>query len=505
MELQNFILPSLVLLSTLTFLHIAKKILMTKNKKLPPGPYGFPIIGSLVTIGDRPHESLANLSKTYGPLMTVKFGLINIVVASSTEMAKEILQKNDQAFLGRPIPDAVTAEKGYELSMAWLPGGPQWNKLRKICKSQIFSAQRLDLLQDLRHHMMDKMIEQVDKACAAGEAVHIGRLVFGTTLNLLSNTMFSNDMMDPKSDEMRELKVLIGKIMELAGRPNVSDFFPFVKAFDLQGIRREIKVSYDRLHELVDESIGRRMKRRRSNGSDRCGDFLDVLLDSTDQEKRGSEALTHLDVILLLMDLFIGGTDTTTTTLEWVMTELLHNPTILTKVKQELSQKITQGKSIQEQDIPQLPYLEAIIKETMRMHPTAPLLLPHRAEEEVEIRGYTIPKHTQIFVNAWSILRDNAYWNEPTIFKPERFLDSEIEFSGRDFSFTPFGTGRRICPGLNLGVRMVSLILANLVHNFDWKLPNGMMSQDLDMNDKFGVTLQKAEPLVAVPLRIERC
>lgn len=182
------------------------------------------------------------------------------------------------------------------------------------------------------------------------------------------------------------------------------------------------------------------------------------------------------------------------------MAELLKNPIILAKAKQELQDKITPGKPVQEQDISHLPYFDAIIKETMRLHPTAPLLLPHRSEEQVKVSGFTIPKHTQVFVNIWSISRDPLYWDEPTVFKPERFTSMEFDYRGKDFAFIPFSAGRRICPGLNLAVRMVSLIVASLVQNFDWKLPNGMMPKELDMSDKFGVTLQKAEPLVAIPI-----
>lgn len=218
-------------------------------------------------------------------------------------MAKEILQKNDQTFLGRPVPEAVTAEKGYEVSMAWISGGPQWRKLRKICNSQIFTPQRLDAFQNLRHEMMNNMVGHVKEACLVGEGVYIGRLVFGTTLNLLSNTMFSLDMLDMKSDAIDELKALIGKIMELAGKPNLSDYFPFLKPFDVQGIKREIKVSYDRLHDLVREMIDLRINRR-GRGLDRFGDFLDVLIDYT--EEQGPEALSHLDVALLLMVCFLS-------------------------------------------------------------------------------------------------------------------------------------------------------------------------------------------------------
>ncbi|KAK4478206.1 hypothetical protein RD792_017489 [Penstemon davidsonii] len=342
--------------------------------------------------------------------------------------------------------------------------------------------------------MMGNMIERVVEAREAKEAIDIGRLVFGTSVQLLSNTIFSIDILHPNSNEMKELHLLNANIMLLVGKPNLGDYFPFLKPFDLQGIRREIKVSYDRLHELVDDMIDRHMKNRSLGLDHRHGDLLDVLLDFTEME--GAEGLTRMDVKLLIVDFFIAGTEPITTTVEWAMAELLQNPTIYSKTKQELEHKIPLGRTVQEQDLPRLPYLMAVIKETMRLHMTAPFLLPHRAEQDVEICGYTIPKNTRVLVNAWSISKDPLYWDAPTIFKPERFMNSDItDFRSKDLSFMPFGAGRRICAGMNLAVRMESLIFATLVQKFDWKLPNGIA-----MGEKFGITLKKAEPLIAMPV-----
>ncbi|KAL0296079.1 UNVERIFIED_CONTAM: cytochrome [Sesamum radiatum] len=230
------------------------------------------------------------------------------------------------------------------------------------------------------------------------------------------------------------------------------------------------------------------MKRTRT-ASERSGDLLDVLLDYTEHD--GPDGLTRLDVKLLIVA-------QTPAPQRW--NELLHNPTILSKAKQELSEIITPGGIIQEQDIGRLPYLTAVIKET-RMHQTSPLLLPHLAEQDVDIQGYTIPKHTRIWVNTWSISRDATYWEKLTCFMPERFLNVDIDFKGNDFKFTPFSAGRHICPGMNLALRKVALIVVNLIKPFDWKLPNGMAPEDMGMTEKFGATLHKAEPLVAIPFR----
>ncbi|KAM4070366.1 hypothetical protein ACB094_12G160200 [Castanea mollissima] len=448
-------------------LHI-KDWLFKKRVQLPPGPTGQPIIGSLLTLGDRPHESITKLAETYGPLMTVRLGFNVTVVASSAEMAREILQKNDQAFLGRPIPDAATAQTNYDLSVVWLPGNEKWRNLRKIFKSQIFTTHRLDALQGSRHQAVDGMVRRVVEASEAGEAISIGTLVFGTTLNSLSNTILSVDIFDPKSNAIQELKELIWSIMELGGKPNLSDFFPLLKPFDLQ------------------EHL----------------DHRGVMTCHLGKEQ-GHEEFNRLNIKVFLTDFFIGGTDTTSATIEWAMTELLRNPDIMAKAKQELTETIGIGESTQEKDIPRLPYLQAVLKETMRLHPVAPLLLP-LSRIEVEVCGYTIPKHTQVIVNAWAIARVPMYWDKPTQFKPERFIDSKVDFRGTNLSFMPFGSGRRICPGLDLAVRMLSLFLASLIHHFNWKLPDRMAPEDIDIKDKFGLTLQKAVALVAIPVVVAK-
>ncbi|KAF8380384.1 hypothetical protein HHK36_027869 [Tetracentron sinense] len=469
---------------------------ISRRRKLPPGPVGLPVVGSLFQIGKRPHESLTELAKTHGPLMTLQLGFVTTIVASSADMAKEILQKNDQAFSGRTVPDSVTGETDYQVSVVWIPTESRWRNIRRLCNTQIFTSQKLDALQGLRHQMMEEMVSYVKDVAGAGEAVNIGKLAFANSLNLLSNTIFSVHLADYKSETVQEFKDAVGSIMENDGKPNIADFFPWLKPFDPQGIRSHAKVAYDRIHALCNGFIDRRLQSIES-GLPRSGDFLDALLDYS--HENGSDFNRQV-IKVLLTDLFVGGTDTSSTTIEWAMTELLRHPSIMAKARRELAEKLGDRQKVEESDIPRLPYLQAVVKETMRLHPTVPLLLPHRAETDVELLGFHVPKHTQVLVNTWAIFRDPNLWEKPTCFIPERFLESEVDFRGRDFSYIPFSAGRRICPGLPLAVRMVNLVLASLVHRFEWKLPEGMSPEKMDISDKFGVTLQKAVPLLAIPI-----
>lgn len=176
------------------------------------------------------------------------------------------------------------------------------------------------------------------------------------------------------------------------------------------------------------------------------------------------------------------------------MAELINNPHAMSKAKAELEQVIGKCNPIEESDIAKLPYLQAIIKETLRLHPSAPLLLPRKALIDVEIHGYTIPKGAQVLINEWAMGRNPNIWDNPNSFSPERFLGSEINFKGQNFQLTPFGGGRRICPGLPLAIRMLHMMLGSLINVFDWKLENGVKKGDMVMD----------QPLRAIPVRINK-
>lgn len=202
---------------------------------------------------------------------------------------------------------------------------------------------------------------------------------------------------------------------------------------------------------------------------------------------------------LFPQELFYAGSDTSTVTVEWAMTELLRNPQVMQKVKQELEEVIGKGETVRESDMERLPYFQAVIKETLRLHPAGPLLLPFKATNDVELCGFKIPSNSNVLINMWAIARDPSYWEDPLSFLPERFLGSKINYRGQDFEFIPFGAGRRICPGLPLAVKMIQLELASIIHSFNWKLPEGTTPLTIDMEEVCGATLKKAIPLLAIP------
>ncbi|PON52449.1 Cytochrome P450, E-class, group I [Parasponia andersonii] len=485
-----------------------------RQQLLPPGPRPFPIIGNLLELGDKPHKSLAKLSHTHGPIMRLKLGQMTTVVVSSAAMAKVVLQTHDQLFSNRTIPDSIRACEHHEHGMPWIPASTGWRNLRKICNSHLFSAKALDTNQNLRHQKVQELLADVRRSAAAGVAVDISRAGFMTSLNLLSTTFFSVDWADPAADMAGELKEIVWDIMEAVAKPNLADYFPLLKKIDPQGIRRGMTSHFRKMMGLFDRIINQRLRliREANSSSTSAGtttvpvqenDTLDTLLSYiTSEENRENQVLDKTTIEHLLLDLFAAGTDTTSSTLEWSMTELLRKPEILSKAQAELERVIGKGNQVKESDIAGLPYLQAIIKETFRLHPPAPLLLPRKAETDVEVCGYTVPKGAQVLVNVWAISRDPSIWDSPNEFIPERFLESNVDVKGRHFELLPFGGGRRICPGLPLATRMVHLMLGSLIHSFDWKLEGGVEPESMNMEDRFGITLQKAEPLRALAMPI---
>ncbi|XP_058228521.1 geraniol 8-hydroxylase-like [Rhododendron vialii] len=494
MEFLSLILYLLLTIILLQVLHSLLTRTRTRSN-LPPGPGPLPIVGNLLKLGDMPHKSLAELAKTHGPIMSLKLGQITTVVISSSALAKEVLQKQDLAFSTRSIPNALHAEEQYKYSVVWLPVSDRWRSLRKIMNSNIFSGSRLDANQNLRQQKVKELIAYAGKCCQDGVAVDIGSAAFTTSLNLLSNTVFSVDLAGLSQESAREFRDLATNITMEAGKPNLVDYFPVLAKIDPQGIRGRMTVHFRKMLQLFGGLIDERLKSRKLQKTNAENDVIDNLLNLGEDIDR-----THIE--RMFVDLFVAGTDTTSSTIEWAMAELLHNPEILEKAKAELEQTIGKGKLIQESDILRLPYLRATVKETMRIHPSVPFLIPRKVETDVEVYGYTVPKGAQVLVNAWAIGRDPSIWKNPTTFMPARFLESEVDVRGQDFELIPFGAGRRICPGLPLAMRMVPMVLGSLVNSFDWKLEGGIAPGELDMEEKFGITLQKAQPMRAIPFHM---
>ncbi|GJN21386.1 hypothetical protein PR202_gb08856 [Eleusine coracana subsp. coracana] len=302
-----------------------------------------------------------------------------------------------------------------------------------------------------------------------------------------------------RAESADELRLLMQEVIASIAKPNVSDLFPFLRPLDVQGWRRWAAGKFHKVFTMLDDIIDRRLLAEATSYTDGNNDFLDVLL-----ELMAAGKITRDNMPTILFDVFAGGSDALVITVGWVMAELLRNPSAMAKVSAEVSDVLGGKEAVDEPDMERLPYLQAVVKEAMRLHPVTPLMVPHKVVEDgVEIGGYTAPKGCLLIFNSWAIMRDPTAWDSPDEFVPERFMGSrkaQVDFSGKDFEFIPFGAGRRRCPGVPMVERVVPFILASLLHAFQWKLPDGMSADKLDVSEKFTTVNVLAVPLEAVPV-----
>ncbi|KAF3954454.1 hypothetical protein CMV_020202 [Castanea mollissima] len=282
------------------------------SQTLPPGPHPFPIIGNILELGKLPHQAFAKLSKTYGPLMTLKLGSITTIVISSPNMAKEVLQKNDQAFSSRTVPNMAHVFDHHKVSIAWIPANSQWRNLRKACATQIFAPQRLDATEALRLAKVQELVDHVNQSCKSGAPIDIGQVVFTTVLNSISNTLFSIDLAQYDSNLSQEFRDLVCGLAKEAGRPNIADYFPALRMIDPQGVRRRTRNYYSKLLGIFEGIINQRLQLRASSkGSKASNNTLDLLLNLIEED---NSEISLLDIKHLLLDLFHAGIATTSGT-----------------------------------------------------------------------------------------------------------------------------------------------------------------------------------------------
>ncbi|KAG6404326.1 hypothetical protein SASPL_136572 [Salvia splendens] len=285
--------------------------------------------------------------------------------------------------------------------------------------------------------------------------------------------------------------VVLRELLRLMATVEIGEFVPWlswisrVNGFDrrVEKVREEVD---EFLEMVVEEHISRGLESG-CDGNKNNENFVDILLKDSSIDRDGIKAI--------LLDMLAGGTDTTSSTLEWAMTELIRNPIVRMKLQTEVREIVKDRQVITDDDLGKMQYLKAVIKETLRLR--APVsLLGRVTREDITVMGYDISANTLVLVNTWAIGRDPTSWEEPEMFHPERFLNSLLDFNGLDFKFAPFGHGRRGCPGIALAIASVEVVLANLMHKFEWKLPMGAKCEDLDVMEQPGVTLHRKNPLL---------
>ncbi|PUZ68967.1 hypothetical protein GQ55_2G070900 [Panicum hallii var. hallii] len=486
-------LLAIVVISSTHFVSRARR--RRAGLRLPPSPWALPVIGHLHHLLDAlPHHKLRDLSRRHGPLMLLRLGELPVVIASSADAARAVMKANDLAFATRPIGPAtrLVLADGAE-GLIFAPYGHGWRQLRRICTVELLSARRVQSFRAVREQEAGRLLREV-AAAAADQAVNLSACISSYVADSAVRAIVGSRFQD-----RAEFFRLMENGIELFSRPSLPDLYPSSRMAMLvsgaPGKMRRVRVE---TMAFMDSVIQEHQLCKPDNNGDE--DLLDVLLRiHRDGDLEFPISMDNIKVVIA--DLFLAGSETSATTLQWAMSELVRNPRVMRKAQAEIRQVLKGHERVSEASLGKLDYFHLVIKETLRLHPPAPLLLPRECRSPCRVLGFDVPAGATVFVNAWAIGRDPAHWDAPEEFAPERFgHEGSVDFKGTDFEFVPFGAGRRMCPGMMFGLASVEVALASLLYHFDWKLPRGMAPAEVDMREVMGVTARRQSDLLLVPV-----
>ncbi|KAL5231209.1 hypothetical protein ABZP36_029985 [Zizania latifolia] len=477
---------------------------------LPPGPKPLPIIGNMTMTDQLTHRGLAALAKEYGGLMHLRLGRRHTFAVSTPEYAREVLQVQDGVFSNRPATIAIAYLTYNRGDMAFAHYGSFWRQVRKLCVMKLFSQRRAETWLAVRDESA-ALVRSV--ARSGGEAVNLGELIFTVTKNVVFRAAFGTR----DGDGQDEFISILQEFSKLFGAFNIGDFIPWLSWMDPQGINGRLRAARAALDRFIDKIIDEHMKRGKNPDeadADMVDEMIAFLAEANPHVKKNFTGdggddlqntlrLTRDNIKAIIMDVMFGGTETVASAIEWAMAEMMHSPDVLRRVQQELADVVGLDRNV-ESDLDKLPFLKCVVKETLRLHPPIPLLLHENAEDCV-VGGYSVPRGSRVMINVWAIGRDRGAWKDDAdVFRPSRFTPAGnaagLDFKGGCFEFLPFGSGRRSCQGMALGLYALELAVAQLAHGFNWALPDGMKPSELDMSDIFGLTAPRATRLYAIPV-----
>ncbi|KAG4995587.1 hypothetical protein JHK82_032313 [Glycine max] len=444
------------------------------------GPMGWPILGTLPAMGPLAHRKLAAMatSPKAKKLMTLSLGTNPVVISSHPETAREILCGSN--FADRPVKESARMLM-FERAIGFAPYGTYWRHLRKVAITHMFSPRRISDLESLRQHVVGEMVMRIWKEMGDKGVVEVrGILYEGSLSHMLESVFGINNSLGSQTKEA--LGDMVEEGYDLIAKFNWADYFPF-GFLDFHGVKR-------RCHKLatkVNSVVGKIVEERKNSGKYvGQNDFLSALLLLPKEESIGDS-----DVVAILWEMIFRGTDTIAILLEWIMAMMVLHQDVQMKARQEIDSCIKQNGYMRDSDIPNLPYLQAIVKEVLRLHPPGPLLSWARlAIHDVHVDKVIVPAGTTAMVNMWAISHDSSIWEDPWAFKPERFMKEDVSIMGSDMRLAPFGAGRRVCPGKTLGLATVHLWLAQLLHHFIW-----IPVQPVDLSECLKLSLEMKKPL----------
>ncbi|PSS30718.1 Cytochrome P450 81E8 like [Actinidia chinensis var. chinensis] len=474
-----------VFLVFITFKFLSKAR-TNRRRNLPPSPPALPVIGHLHLIKQPLHRTLQTFSQNLGSVFSLRFGSLLVVVVSSPSAAEECFTKNDVVLANRP---RLTIGKyfGYNYStVSAAPYGDHWRNLRRLMALEIFSTNRLNHFLSIRQDEIKRLLHRLHQKSSNDFArvelkSKFSELTFNIVMRMIAGKRYYGDDL-VECEEAKEFREVVSEAFKVGGLSNPYDFLPVLRWIDFKGFEKNL----GKLHKRMDSRLQGLIDEHRRDKSKNT--MIDHLLSLQESQP---EYYTDSIIKGLMLVMILAGTDTSAVTMEWAMSLLVNHPGVLKKARAELDTHLGRDRLIDEPDLSKLHYLQAIISETFRLCPAAPLLVPHMSSNDCTIGGFNVPRGTILLVNSWAIHRDPSVWDDPTSFKPERFDGGEVE----GHKLMPFGMGRRACPGAGLAQRVIGLTLGSLIQCFEWE----RVGEELvDLSEGKGITMPKAVPLEAM-------
>ncbi|XP_054798890.1 cytochrome P450 CYP82D47-like [Prosopis cineraria] len=478
-------------------------LLKRDPRKPPEASGGWPLIGHLPILGasGEPHVTLGDLADKHGPIFGIRIGIHKAVVVSSRELAKECFTTHDVIVSSRP---KFTAAKilGYDYAnFGFSPYGSFWREMRKITASELLSPRRFEMFQDIRDAEVHSSLKEIYKLWtnngddSGSVSVEMTRWFGDTNLNvilqMIAGKRYAGERVD--EEEVRRCRNVFREFFRLMGLTVIGDAIPPLGWLDFGGYVRDMKKTAKEMDMIMCQWLEENRQKRAYGVLKTEQDFIDVMFSVVDHaDLAGYDPDTVIKATCSMM--MTGATDTTAVAMTWGLSLLLNHRDVLKKVQDELDEKVGRKRLVSETDINKLEYLQAVIKETLRLYPPGPLSGPREFTEDCTLGGYHIEAGTRLILNTWKLQRDAGVWSEASEFKPERFLGRhrEVDVKGQHFELIPFGAGRRACPGISFGLQMTHLALAGLLHAFDVTTPSDAA---VDMSATFGLTHMKTAPL----------
>ncbi|CAM6087488.1 unnamed protein product [Calypogeia fissa] len=468
-----------------------------KKMRIAPGPKGLPVIGCAQVMHGNAHRKLAKLAWDLDAQKLIAFsvGCTRIVVTSDPVVAREMLVSS--VFAERPLKEA--AEKLlFDRAMGFAAPGPYWRGLRRIAATSLFCPKQIVAHKEVREQETNRMLQAINEA-ASGDAtesnpIRVRSFLQRASVNNMMRIVFGRRYeFGDSCVEAEELEGMIRGCFDILGAFNWADHFPGMRYLDILHVGSTCKTLVPKVKAFVQRIID---QHRACAGQrlDSEKDFVDVLLALEGEDKMSDE-----DMISVLWEMIFRGTDTVAVLVEWALAEMVLHPELQKRVQEELNTVVGAERAVEDADMEKLPFLQSVLKETLRVHPPGPLLSWARlATEDVKLGGYDVPKGTTAMVNMWAITHDEAIWKNPFEFNPQRFMELEADFDvrGGDLRLAPFGAGRRVCPGRSLGLATSHLWLARLLHQFSWSQAPGA---PVDLTEDLKLSCEMACPLQAVP------